>query len=291
MALSEASLRAAESLPGTRISCSWDVGWRALLLRGYIEPLDVEEVSTAATADHLIVLVVAGTCDIESYKHGRWQGAHYQPGQLGMTPPDHTARLRWRSAEAHRTLQLHLPRATFERVAEELALGEAARAGLPDALSRFDPVIATTMLALEAAFRNGAPNLYAETAAHFLVAHLLTHHAHAWEPPKDRWSGHPLHRADRYLREHLSEQVSLGQIAAVVELSPFQVLRAAKALWGETPLRRLARLRMETARHLLERTALPIIDIALACGYSNPSHFATAFRRHVGVTPVQYRRR
>ncbi|MBC7989917.1 MAG: helix-turn-helix transcriptional regulator [Luteimonas sp.] len=43
------------------------------------------------------------------------------------------------------------------------------------------------------------------------------------------------------------------------------------------------------AQRLLLRVNLPVIGIAFECGYSNPTHFATAFKRHVGVTPSQYR--
>lgn len=289
--LSHASLHAHESLCGTQISCSWIAGWRSLLLRSYVDPPEVEDITTTETSDHLVVLVTAGACEIESYDDGCWRSASYRPGHLGMTSPGQVARLRWKSNKPHRTLHLHLPSGTIETVADELVAGASYSAMLPNLLSQTDPVITTTMLALESAVQNGAPDLSAETAAHFLAVHLLTRHARMQEPRRNHWRDHALRRADTFMREHLSGPVSLSQIANAAGLSPFQLLRASKAVWGETPLRRLKRLRMEVAKRLLEQGYLPIIEIAFECGYGNPSHFATAFRRHVGVTPMEYRRR
>ena len=289
--LSHASLQAHESLCGTQLSCSWIAGWRSLLLRGYVDPLEVENLTTTATTDHLIVLVTAGSCEIESYDRGQWRSAHYRPGHLGMISPSQVARLRWKSNKPHHTLHLHLPSGTIETVAEELVVGASYSTLLPNLLSQTDPVISTTMLALESALQNGAPDLYAETAAHFLAVHLLTRHDRGKMPRCNHWRDHALRKADTFMREHLSEPVSLSQLADAAGLNSFQLLRAAKAIWGETPLRRLTRLRMEVAKRLLDQGYLPIIEIAIDCGYSNPSHFATAFRRHVGVTPIEYRRR
>lgn len=288
--ISDESLHAHESLCGTQTSCSWMAGWRSLLLRSYVDPLEVEEITTVETPDHLIVLVTAGSCEIESYDRGQWRSASYRCGHLGMTPPGQAAKLRWKSKKPHHTLHLHLPSGTIETVAEEL-VASSSYSMLPNLLSQTDPVIATTMLALESAVQNGAPDLYAETAAHFLAVHLLTWHDHRQIPRCDQGRDYALRKADAFMRERLSQSVSLSQLADAAGLNSFQLLRAAKAIWGETPLRRLTRLRMERAKHLLDRGYLPIVEIAFECGYGNPSHFATAFRRHVGATPVEYRRR
>ena len=289
--VSDASLQAYKHLCGTKLSSSWTAGWRSLLLCSYIDPLEVEELDTPETPDHLIVLTTAGSCEVESYRDGRWYHASARPGNLSMTAPGHTAKLRWRSSEPSYTLQLHLPSKTIEAVADEVQPGALISDRLPNLLSQTDPVIATTMTALENAFHKGAPDLYAATAAHFLTVHLLTHHALLPEPRSYPWRDYNLRKADIFMREHLSEPVTLDQLAEVVGLSIFQLLRAAKAAWGETPLRRLTRLRMELAKRLLENHHLSILEIALECGYGNPSHFSTAFRRQVGVSPRAYRQR
>src|SRR5262245_32897894 len=51
------SLDAHRNLKATMTACSWQAGWRSLLLRAYVDPPEVDGITTAATADQLIVLV------------------------------------------------------------------------------------------------------------------------------------------------------------------------------------------------------------------------------------------
>jgi AraC-like DNA-binding protein len=51
----------------------------------------------------------------------------------------------------------------------------------------------------------------------------------------------------------------------------------------------LAEVRLARARSLLTDTGMPIVEIALALGYSDQAHFNRAFRREVGVAPSSYR--
>jgi len=51
----------------------------------------------------------------------------------------------------------------------------------------------------------------------------------------------------------------------------------------------LAQVRFDAARHLLHDRNLKVIDAAYALGYSDPAHFARAFRRMAGVSPRRYR--
>ncbi|MBC7969941.1 MAG: helix-turn-helix transcriptional regulator [Verrucomicrobia bacterium] len=73
------------------------------------------------------------------------------------------------------------------------------------------------------------------------------------------------------MREHLPDSVSLSQLTDAAGLNSFQLLRAANSIWGETPLRRMTRLRMERDKRLLDQGYLLIVEIALECGYGNPS--------------------
>ena len=284
------SLHAHRRLPGEMTFCSWRAGWRALLLRAYDDPPEVEEFTTSPTSDQLIVLVTGGSCNIESFAEGQWHGATYRPGHLGMTAPGEAARLRWRGTERHTTLQLHLSAALIETVADELYDGQRGTIQMPSRLTQHDPVISEVMLAIGHAARAGVPNLYAETVGQFLAAHILTRHVRAVEWPSHFPHGNLLREVDAYMRANLSMPLELAQLAKIAGLGRFQLLRAANAIWRETPLRRLSRLRIEHAQHLLLRSNLQVIEIAFECGYSNPTHFATAFKRHVGATPSEYRR-
>jgi AraC family transcriptional regulator len=50
-------------------------------------------------------------------------------------------------------------------------------------------------------------------------------------------------------------------------------------------------MRVERAARLLRDTAMPLADVAAACGFCDQSHLARSFRHVLGCTPSDYRRR
>ena len=60
---------------------------------------------------------------------------------------------------------------------------------------------------------------------------------------------------------------------------------------GMTPLQYVQNLRLEEAKHLLETTVEPVEAVANSVGYEDAAFFGRLFRRRVGLTPTQYRRR
>jgi len=207
-----------------------------------------------------------------------------------MTAPGQAATLRWRGNTTHSTLQLHLPAATIERVARELRRKGPAAPILPNGLGSSDPLVSQLMLSLSAAFQESAPDLYAQTAGEMLAAHLLVRYGRYREPRYRNASDGRLRKVEDFMRENLASAVSLEDLAREAGVSRFHLLRLYKKLYGQTPLKRLTFLRMEEAKRLLKGRNETIPTVAARCGYENPSHFATAFRRVVGVTPRSYRR-
>ena len=282
------SLDAHKYLRADMTADSWQAGWRSLLLRAYQDPPETEAFTTPPTADHLIVLVTEGTCDIEGRYRGEWNRAQYRPGSLGMTAPGEEVTLRWRGA--HKTLQLHLPAAIIRETMAELSRRDPQQLQMPNKLLSADPLIGQMMLALAQAMAEGAPDFYAETAARFLCMHLLVHHGQfrmACSPARD---DRRLQRVETFMRENLGEPLSLEALAREANVSRFHLLRLFKDAYGETPFRHLTRLRMEEAQRRLRYGRESIAQIALACGYGNPAHFAAAFRRMTGVAPAAWRR-
>lgn len=98
-----------------------------------------------------------------------------------------------------------------------------------------------------------------------------------------------LARVTEYLYAHLTEPVSLVDLASLVNLSVFHFARAFKASTGIAPHQFHVSMRMEQARLLLSRSDRPITDIALHLGYDSSQSFARAFRGANACSPSHYR--
>ncbi len=93
------------------------------------------------------------------------------------------------------------------------------------------------------------------------------------------------------MRENVQQDIGLEELAALVGLSRFHFCTAFRLATGRTPYEALRWHRMDRARKLLAEPALRIIDVALAVGYQTPSAFAASFRRAVGISPTEFRRK
>ncbi|WP_425194900.1 helix-turn-helix domain-containing protein [Paraburkholderia phenazinium] len=92
-----------------------------------------------------------------------------------------------------------------------------------------------------------------------------------------------------YIDEHLTQPITLGDLAEVACLSEYHLARMFRTSFGLPPAAWIAQQRVERARVLLGTTALPLAQIAARCGYANASHFSHRFREALGVPPMLYR--
>ncbi|MBX3011202.1 MAG: AraC family transcriptional regulator [Caldilineaceae bacterium] len=90
-----------------------------------------------------------------------------------------------------------------------------------------------------------------------------------------------------YLEANYATNVTLAELTQLVHLSPYHLLRSFKAALGLPPHAYLNQLRVERAKRLL-LAGLPIVEVALAVGFTDQSHLTRAFKRIVGVPPGQY---
>lgn len=94
---------------------------------------------------------------------------------------------------------------------------------------------------------------------------------------------------NRYLIEHLAEDVSISSLAATLQVTPQYVVSAFKKHFGETPARYLWRLRTEHGILLLKRTNMSVSEIAYRSGFKNPYHFSRLIKEHIGHSPTEFR--
>lgn len=93
-----------------------------------------------------------------------------------------------------------------------------------------------------------------------------------------------------YINDHYNNpELSLNQVCQQVFLSLSYFSSLFKQRTGGTFVEYLTRLRMEKAMQLLISTQLKAYDIAERVGYGDPQYFSVIFKRHVGMTPKEYR--
>lgn len=93
-----------------------------------------------------------------------------------------------------------------------------------------------------------------------------------------------------YIHNNFERDISLGDIAKFVFLSPSYFTRAFKEETGMSPISYLLKVRIERAKELLSDTGLKISDIALSVGFSNQQRFNEMFKKYTNITPLQYRK-
>ncbi|MFZ6045992.1 helix-turn-helix domain-containing protein [Pseudomonas sp. CR3202] len=92
-----------------------------------------------------------------------------------------------------------------------------------------------------------------------------------------------------YMERHYSEPMRLQDVAGSCQMGIYEFSRTFKRAFGLTFRDYLCRYRLERALELLINPRVTVTEVACAVGLPNVSHFTRTFRRHVGITPSQFR--
>jgi len=98
-------------------------------------------------------------------------------------------------------------------------------------------------------------------------------------------------RCQEWAAEHYRHESPVATMAQMSGLAERTFSRRFAQATGHAPLEYVHTLRLEEAKQLLESGALAIEAVAVEVGYQDASFFGRLFRRKVGLTPAQYRRR
>jgi AraC-like DNA-binding protein len=98
-------------------------------------------------------------------------------------------------------------------------------------------------------------------------------------------------RARAFIAENFPDEISLGEIARVVNMSTFYFCKTFKRATGLTFTDYLARVRVEKVKNILLNPQKRVSEAAYAVGFQSLSQFNRAFRRIAGESPTHYRDR
>lgn len=171
-------------------------------------------------------------------------------------------------------------------------------ASLRNRFGLLDPLLCELACALERQCVEGEPlgALYTESLATMLVSCVLAKYAGdaAGAMPPSRSGPGGLAPAQQaricgHIRERLGENISLRELAELTGYSPAHFMRLFQQTFGQSPHQFLLDQRVERAKLLLRGDHHTLSDVALACGFSSPSHFGASFARRTGMSPGRYR--
>ena len=98
-------------------------------------------------------------------------------------------------------------------------------------------------------------------------------------------------KLEQTLRENLSHQWTVEEMAALVGLGTTAFSEKVKSFSGFSPLNYLINIRISEAIKLLKRPDVHVTDIALDVGFYSSQHFATTFKKLTGYTPSEFRKK
>ena len=101
-------------------------------------------------------------------------------------------------------------------------------------------------------------------------------------------ASNPVSAVLEYMRAHLSEPLTVADLADLVSLSPSAFAHLFRDVTGRSPYQFLKEMRLDRARELLVDGNLTVARISKEVGYGSVSHFISEFRGRFGVTPRAY---
>jgi len=177
--------------------------------------------------------------------------------------------------------------ALFQRFGPEARRSSHALPFFPQTIIE-DEDLRSLLLALHILLEQPSDRLARETALSLALNYLITTHA-ASPPslPNVNREQRAIAQVKDYLHTYYAQPVSLDQLAIMVQLHPFSLIRAFRAQTGLPPHAYLTQVRISHAKHLL-REGMPAAQVALETGFADQSHLTRHFKHHVGVSPGRY---
>jgi len=275
------------------VARSEELGWRSLYAAILEEsPLDIEEASIQHPS---FIYHLSRPTEVMRHVEGsRREQTLIGPRRMCVTPGE--AATHWKHSGHPEILQVYLRRSIYEGAVSEIYGCDSAAAELVPRFAILDPMLEQLAIAISTALHDGTAEdgLYIDAIAHMMAAHLARSHSSRSRParatPAKPIAGWKMRRLVEFIEENLDNDLSLHAMAEEVEISPLYLARAFKAAVGQSPHQYVLARRIERARELLRNTSMPVVDVAMAVGFSSQSHLSHWFLRQVGVSPAAYRR-
>jgi len=270
-------------------------GWQNILVEEFHQPPG-EEIYQSLTEHTLCISMNCRPSRLSQAIGDRRYTSLCIKGDIAIAPAGSLLVYQWN--EEDRYLRIRLKAEFLQQVAQTTFDKQVK------ILSEFrvrNPQIEQIGMMLLSELRTGgiAGQLYVESLTNVLGVHLLRNYT-ARQPHiavcdwmsnsiKQTLSDRQLFQITDYISDRLADNIQLSDLAELLGLSQFHFSRCFKQSTGVSPYQYVLQQRIECAKHLLKTTDLPIMEIALRCGFSSHSHLGKWFRQYVGVSPKTFR--
>lgn len=265
-------------------------GWHQFVPLSCWEGLDVTHyrIGDHDSSEHYstllnVSLAIQPPATCESLRWGKWWNTSLLPDSIVVMTPAREDRSRWQGT--FEAMNIAVDTAWLQRLGFDISDLDTAHALILE-----DVGLKKMVQEIQLDARRGAPDglMYSECLALSLLYRLRAvttkRHGHI----RGKGSTFQIERAIDYIHANLDRSLSISEVIRESSFSGdvYAFSRAFKERAGRSPHRYMLETRLEQAKHLLEGGRITITEVALRCGFTNPSHFSAAFRRLYGVAPT-----
>ncbi len=228
-----------------------------------------------------------------------WQGRDDQvpfrhrveAGQFHVLPPMTPVKLHWTGTQTAGVITF--TPAFLAKMAREFFEGPVPRISPQAAIS--DTIVRhlSSTLCDKIGRREHHITRCAERVSATLACHLLASFGDRQAPPIQAKGGLGTAQQRRvlaFIEAHAGKDVSLDRLAAEADLSRYHFSRAFKKTFGQSPCRYVQERVLHKAAERLLSSPESITEIAHDLGFSSSNYFAYVFKKHMGVSPEEFRR-
>ncbi|MEM7501011.1 MAG: helix-turn-helix transcriptional regulator [Pseudomonadota bacterium] len=264
-----------------------------LLTLEYFEAKPASMPTQAFDQHHILLNLKDEPHRVENWRDGEHRDFTYRKHEIVVTPAGVESGWRWHAESKVIVITLNPQR--FERFAQSevgVLLADSQLTSLPQFE---DPDICHAGVMLKDALASkaqGSELIFESLARVFLVKLIqkygLQEEAYAFSKS---FTAKHYKRVLDYVAVSYGTSIHVEDLAREAALSPSHFAQLFKQTIGMSPMQFVMAYRVEQARKRLAQRDMPMIDIAMSCGFADQAHFSRVFKQLEGEVPSKYRAR
>lgn len=267
--------------------------WEGFVVEQHYFPPLVEFPANMSFPGHVLAVTLCHEPPVTYWReNGRERNARLFNGRVSMNSSEELIAARQQGASMVHAVMIH--DSTMERVCEEVpGRRQIELSPRPDVE---DDALRYLIMAISEDLKAGCPTgrIFGESIANTIAAYAARRYATSscrFHEYRDGLPALCLRRVLDYIEANLDRDLGVSEISHIALISPYYFGKLFKRSAGQTLHQYVLDQRIRKAQALLATSNITLVEIASTVGLANQSHFTTAFKKKLGVTPGYYRSR